>query len=172
MRKVLKKDFFERDTLTVARELLGKYLVRTWRGSEYAYLITKVEAYDGFADKASHAHRGETARNVPMFGHAGAWYVYLVYGMYNMLNIVTGAHGYPAAVLIRGVREVAGPGRLTKKLHITRTLNALPASRRNGLWIEDRSFVVKDRDVKRTPRIGVAYAGPTWARKKYRFVLK
>lgn len=172
MRKILKKDFFERDTLTVARELLGKYLVRTWRGSEYAYLITEVEAYDGFADKASHAHRGETARNAPMFGLARIWYVYLVYGMYNMLNIVTGQRGYPAAVLIRGVWEVAGPGRLTRKLHITRTFNALPASRRSGLWIEDWGFVVKDGDIERTPRIGVAYACPTWARKKYRFVLK
>lgn len=172
-RKVLKKDFFERDTFTVARELLGKYLVRTWRGSEYAYLITEIEAYDGFEDKASHAHRGETMRNAPMFGPAGAWYIYLVYGMYDMLNIVTGKRGYPAAVLIRGVREIAGPGRITKKLHITRTLNALPASRRrNGLWIEDRGFVVEDGDIKRGPRIGVAYAGPTWARKKYRFVLK
>lgn len=172
MRKVLKRDFFEQDTLTVARELLGKYLVRTWKGSEYAYVITEVEAYDGFADKASHAHRGETVRNAPMFGHAGVWYIYLVYGMYNILNIVTGAHGYPAAVLIRGVREIVGPGRLTEKLHITRALNALPASRRSGLWIEDRGFVVKDRDIERAPRIGVAYAGPIWARKKYRFVLK
>lgn len=172
MRKILKEDFFERDTLTVARGLLGKYLVRTWQGSEYAYLITEVEAYDGFEDTASHAHRGETKRNAPMFGHAGMWYIYLVYGMYDMLNIVTGKHGYPAAVLIRGAQGVSGPGRLTKKLHITRTLNALPASRRSGLWIEDRGFVVKDGDTERTPRIGVAYAGPVWSRKKYRFVLK
>lgn len=172
MRKTLKRNFFEQDTLVIARALLGKYLVRDWKGKESAFLITEVEAYDGFEDKASHAHRGETIRNAPMFGPAGIWYVYLVYGMYNMLNIATGERGYPAAVLIRSVKEASGPGRLTGKLHITRTLNALPASPRSGLWIEDRGFVANDGDIERTPRIGVAYAGPVWARKKYRFVLK
>lgn len=172
MRKILKRNFFEQDTLVIARALLGKYLVRRWKGKESAFLITEVEAYDGFEDKASHAHRGETIHNAPMFGPAGVWYVYLVYGMYNMLNIATGERGYPAAVLIRSVKEVSGPGRLTGKFHITRTLSALPASPRSGLWIEDRGAVVKDSEVKRTPRVGVAYAGPVWARKKYRFVLK
>lgn len=172
MRKILKRDFFERDTLVVARGLLGKYLVRKWRGSERAYLITEVEAYDGFEDKASHAHRGETARNAPMFGPAGVWYVYLVYGVHYMLNIVTGKQGYPSAVLIRGVEGVKGPGCVTKSLHIARAQNNTPASLPCGLWVEDRGTVVKDDEVKRTPRVGVAYAGIPWAQKKYRFVLK
>lgn len=172
MRRILKRNFFEQDTLVIARALLGKYLVRRWKGKETAFLITEVEAYDGFEDKASHAHRGETIHNAPMFGPAGVWYVYLVYGMYNMLNIATGERGYPAAVLIRGVEGIKGPGCVTKSLHITRAQNRMPASLASGLWIEDRGTVVEDSEVKRTPRIGVAYAGLVWARKKYRFVLK
>lgn len=171
MRKVLNQKFFERDTLVVARELLGKYLVRRLRDKEVAFMITEVEAYDGFKDKASHAHRGETARNAPMFGEAGRWYVYLVYGMYEMLNIVTGVHGYPAAILIRGTSEVSGPGRLTKFLKITRTQNGKRAIRDTGLWVEDRGVLVSDIQIKKTPRIGVDYAG-AWANKKYRFVLR
>lgn len=170
-RKILSQDFFVRDTLVVARELLGKYLVRRMRGKEIAVMITEVEAYDGFEDKASHAHRGETARNKPMFGNAGAWYVYLVYGMYEMLNIVTGRKGYPAAVLIRGVEGISGPGRLTKFLKITRAQNNKRAIFESGLWIEDRGVVITDNRIKKTPRIGVDYAG-VWAKKRYRFVLK
>lgn len=171
MRKVLGKKFFERDTLVVARELLGKYLVRRLCGKEIAHMITEVEAYDGFEDKASHAHRGQTERNAPMFGTAGRWYVYLVYGMYEMLNIVTGTHGYPAAVLIRGTSEVSGPGRLTKLLKITRAQNGQRAIGETRLWIEDRGIAVHDSGIKKTPRIGVDYAGEKWAKKKYRFVL-
>lgn len=171
MRKVLGMRFFERDTLTVARELLGKYIVRRIRGKEIALMITEVEAYDGFDDKASHAHKGKTERNAVMFGVAGTWYVYLVYGMYEMLNVVTGARGYPAAVLIRGTDRVMGPGRLTKFLRITRAHNSTRATRANDLWIEDRGVVVPEQEVKRTTRIGVAYAG-VWAKKKYRFVLR
>ena len=164
-------EFFERDTLIVARELLGKYLVRRTRGKEISVMITEVEAYDGFEDKASHAHKGETARNKPMFGEAGVWYVYLVYGMYEMLNIVTGKKGYPAAVLIRGVEGVVGPGRLTKFLQITRSLNNKRAIPESGLWIEDWGAVIVDNMIKKTPRIGVGYAG-VWAKKKYRFVMR
>lgn len=172
MRKVLNQKFFERDTIVVARELLGKYLVRLVRGKETVLMITEAEAYDGFDDKASHAHREQTARNMPMFGEAGVWYVYLVYGMYEMLNVVTGTHGYPAAVLIRGTSEVDGPGRLTKALKITRAQNGKRAIKENGLWIEDRGVLVGDDQIKKTPRIGVDYAGEKWAKKKYRFVLR
>lgn len=171
MREILKKDFFERDTLVVARELVGKYLVRRVRGKETAVMITEVEAYDGFEDKASHAYHGRTVRNAPMFGAAGRWYVYLVYGMHEMLNIVTGARGYPAAVLLRGTSEVTGPGRITKFLQITRAQNGKCSARDTGLWIEDRGIVLRNSQIKKTPRIGIDYAG-TWAKKKYRFVLK
>jgi len=163
---ILQKDFFEQPTLVVARDLVGKFLVRNGK----KFMITEVEAYDGFGDKASHASRGETLRNKVMFGEAGRWYVYLVYGMHNMLNIVTGPEKYPAAVLIRGVEGILGPARLTKALEIDRSMNTRKASPETGLWIEDRGVVIPENRIKRTPRVGVAYAGPEWSQKPWRFV--
>ncbi|PIY95650.1 3-methyladenine DNA glycosylase, partial [Candidatus Jorgensenbacteria bacterium CG_4_10_14_0_8_um_filter_39_13] len=93
MRKILSQSFFNRPALTVAKELMGKYLVRRYRGKLVSAMITEVEAYDGFKDKASHAFRGMTDRNKIMFGPAGFWYVYFTYGMHWMLNIVTGKKG-------------------------------------------------------------------------------
>lgn len=107
-----------------------------------------------------------------MFGEAGYWYVYLVYGVYEMLNIVTDRKEYPAAVLIRGVFGISGPGRLTKGLHITRSLNGKQATKKTGLWVEDRGIMVPKGAIYRTPRIGVDYAGSVWAHKEYRFILK
>src|SRR3989344_5697076 len=131
MKKILGEQFFERSTLAVAKELLGKYLVRRVRGKEVSGMITETEAYDGFHDKASHASRGKTPRNAPMFGPAGCWYVYFTYGMHWMLNIVTREKGYPAAVLIRGVGDISGPARVTKRLKIDKKLNGMSASRRS-----------------------------------------
>jgi DNA-3-methyladenine glycosylase len=174
MRKVLDKTFFERPTLEVAESLLGKFLIKRYRGVEKAYMITEVEAYDGFEDKASHAHKGKTERNEVMFGEAGYWYVYLVYGMHNMLNIVTGEKEYPAAVLIRGVeyngKRIDGPGKITKMLKIDRSFNKKKMEKKTGLWIEDRGVKIKKSDIKKTPRIGVDYSG-SCSKKLYRFVL-
>jgi DNA-3-methyladenine glycosylase len=86
-----------------------------------------------------------------------------------MLNLVTGPAGYPAAILIRGVGEIAGPGRLTKQLTIDRRLNGQPAHPRSGLHLEDAGIVVSRRLIQAGPRIGVSYAGPCWARKRWRF---
>ncbi len=172
MRKILSKKFFERSAPEVAEDLIGKYLVRRVRGRESAFMITEVEAYEGFDDKASHASKGRTKRTEVMFGPAGVFYMYLVYGMYEMLNIVTGEKDYPAAVLIRGVEGVAGPGRLTKRLKIKRALSGKKATRESGLWIEERGVKIPKKDIKKTPRVGVDYAGPVWSRKHYRFVLK
>ncbi len=155
----------------VARDLLGKFLVRKVGGKELALMITEVEAYDGLEDKASHASRGRTARNLPMFGPAGRWYVYLVYGNHFMLNIVTGDKDYPAAVLLRGVEGVNGPGRLTKQFRVAKSFNNKPANKKIGLWLEDRGVKIKRKEIKTGPRIGVAYAGPRWASKPYRFYL-
>lgn len=171
MRKILNKKFFEGDTLEVAENLLGKYLVRKINNQEIALKINEVEVYDGFEDKASHAHKGKTERNKVMFGEAGNWYVYLVYGMHNMLNIVTGKKDYPAAILIRGAGDINGPGRLTKFLKIDKKLNDKSASTETGLWFEDRGETIDKKRIKRTSRIGVDYAGPIWAKKDYRFVL-
>ena len=158
--------FYRRSVLTVAEELLGKYLCC----GEQVLRITEVEAYDGPFDLACHASKGRTDRTEPMFGPAGCWYVYLCYGMYWMLNIVTGEEGYPAAVLIRGVDGWGGPGKLTKYLGIDARFNARVANEKTGLWIEDRGNPVDPVHIKRTPRIGVAYA-KEWADKPYRFVL-
>lgn len=173
---MLDESFFVRNTLVVARELAGKVLVRRMRGVEQRYTIVEVEAYDGPRDRASHASRGKTPRTAVMFGRAGRWYVYLIYGMYEMLNIVTGPVDYPAAVLIRGVVDqqtgihIDGPGKLTRVLKITRSFNTKKAMRATGLWIEDGG--VSCCVVMRTPRIGVQYAGPLWSQKPYRFILK
>lgn len=166
---VLGRNFFNRPTIRVARELLGKFLARRWRGKEIAAMITEVEAYDGFRDKASHASRGKTLRNAPMFDEAGRWYVYFTYGMHWMLNVVTRERGYPAAILIRGTDVVSGPARLTKYFHIDKKLNDMPANRRSGLWVEDRGVRIPASKIRKGPRIGVQYAGPLWATKRWRF---
>jgi len=172
MRKILADSFFNRPVLEVAPDLLGKYLVRKIKGKEEEYLINETEAYDGVRDKACKASRGRTPGCEPMFGSAGYWYVYFTYGMHFMLNIVTSPKEYPAAVLIRGAGAIVGPGRLTKSLAISKSLNMKKAEERSGLWIEDRGMKVQKSDIIRTPRIGIDSAGPYWAKKPYRFVIK
>lgn len=106
-----------------------------------------------------------------MFGPAGHWYTYLIYGMYWMLNVVTSEPGYPAAVLIRTAGEWDGPGKLTKAMHIDKRFNAKPAAKEVGLWIEDRGLIIPKNSIFRTPRVGVDYAG-AWAKKPFRFVVQ
>jgi DNA-3-methyladenine glycosylase len=174
--KILPEAFFDRPARIVARELLGKYLAGNISGRKITAMIVEVEAYDGPHDKASHAHRGKTLRNAPMFGPAGVWYIYLIYGMYRMLNIVTGPQDYPAAVLIRGIitedgKRIDGPGRLTKYFGITKDLNGKSADKKNNFWFEDRGVKIPARFTERTARIGVDYAGPVWSKKRYRFLV-
>lgn len=186
MGKVLKGNFFGRETKVVAKELLGKFLVRKTGEREIAVMINEVEVYDGLRDKASHALRGRTERNSVMFGPPGFWYVYFTYGMHWMLNVVTREKNYPAAILIRGGFEagwrkfqekrggegwmaIRGPAKLTKFLGIDKDLNNLPANKKTGLWIEDRGIKVKNLKIKKGPRIGVGYAGPVWSKRKWRF---
>lgn len=175
MRKVLGKEFFDRPTLVVARDLLGKFLVRKINGEEVALMIVETEGYSGWSDLASHARRGKTPRNVPMYGSAGVIYVYFTYGMHWMLNLVCGKPDFPAAVLIRGLEnptglKLNGPGKLTKFLQIDKSLNNLPLGKKAGLWVEDRGAQINPKNIKRTPRVGVDYAG-AWAQKPWRFVL-
>ena len=164
---VLPQLFFARPVLEVAPELLGKDLVCD-RGR---FMMTEVEAYDGPEDKACHGRFGRTKRTEVMFGPAGHWYVYRIYGMYWMLNIVTGDEGYPSAVLIRGVGEYRGPGKLTRELDIDQSFNGQLASVQSGLWIEHSNRHIAPSDIERTARIGVEYAG-AWAKKPYRFLFK
>jgi DNA-3-methyladenine glycosylase len=167
---VLDEAFFARPALVVARELLGKYLVRQTAGRVVAVRIHETEAYIGPQDLACHAAKGHTPRTSVMFGPAGVWYVYFIYGIHWMLNVVTESEGFPAAVLLRGAGEWNGPARLTKALHINRRLNGAPASVESGLWIEDHGEKIRRSQVHRTPRINVDYAG-AWAAKPYRFLL-
>lgn len=145
-------------------------------------MITEVEAYDGPNDRASHASHGRTPRTKIMFGSAGRWYTYFTYGIHWLVNIVTGPKDYPAAVLIRAGKyydlkqrawvSLNGPARLTKFLKITGVQNGRPASRKAGLWLEDRGIKIRERDIVASKRIGVDYAGPIWSNKKWNFKLK
>ncbi|MDP3785030.1 MAG: DNA-3-methyladenine glycosylase [bacterium] len=178
MTKILKKSFFQKPTLGVARNLLGKILIRKFRRKLIKGIITETEAYCGPEDKASHASHGRTERTKVMFGEAGTIYVYLIYGMHYCLNIVTEEKNYPAAVLIRGVRinlpdgkagnqELSGPGKVSKYFHIDKSLNAKKLGKKTGLWVEQDSNVLRSK-IQASRRIGVDYAGK-WAEKPWRF---
>lgn len=167
-RRRLNRKFFERSALVVARELLGKYLVRRLNRKIVVFKITETEAYHGPKDKASHASRGRTPRTSVMFGPPGHAYVYLIYGMYHCLNIVTGPEDFPSAVLIRGIEGFNGPGKLCREFKIDKSLNTKDITKSHELWLEDRGEAVGK--IKRTPRIGVDYAGE-YKDKKWRFVL-
>jgi DNA-3-methyladenine glycosylase len=182
----LPHSFYEQKTIDVAKQLLGKYLVRKHPEGKTIGRIVETEAYIGPQDLACHASRGRTARTEVMFGPAGHAYVYFIYGFYNMLNLVTEATNYPAAVLIRAVEPrdgielmktrrqkgslrnlASGPGKLCQAFAVDRTLNGADLSG-NALYVEDRSEpAIK---IRATPRIGVDYAGK-WKSKPYRFLI-
>jgi len=167
---VITPDFFDRPADRVARDLLGMYLcVKDPGGTVQRLLINEVEAYMGSHDLASHSSKGRTHRTETMYGKPGTVYVYLIYGMYHMFNIVTGKKDYPAAVLIRGAGAYTGPGKLTKALGIHARHNNSMLGRAIGIWIERAGTSGKiRRNIIATPRIGVQYAG-VWADKKLRF---
>jgi DNA-3-methyladenine glycosylase len=173
--KKLNKKFFARDTLKVARGLLGKVIVRKWRGKFIRAIISETEAYKGIKDKASHASKGLTVRTQIMFGFAGRIYIYLVYGMHYCFNIVTEPAGYPAAVLIRGImnidsgEQINGPGRVTRFLRLDKKMNAQDICRHKEIWIE-MTKNIPQKNIKTGKRIGVDYAG-TWKNKLWRFYI-
>lgn len=171
---ILSKRYFNRSTLTVARSLVGKYLVRENGRGRMTGKIIEVEAYVGPEDKACHASKGRTTRTEVLFGPPGMSYVYLIYGMYHMLNVVTERREFPAAVLIRAIEVdgelIDGPGKLCRALEIDRSLNRLDLTRGQSLWFEDRGARVSSEQVGTFPRIGVDYAG-IWAKKPWRFRL-
>jgi len=171
----LQRRFFARDTLEVARALLGKKLVRRHRGKLLSGMITETEAYIGMEDTACHASRGRTQRNAVMFGAPGVSYVYFVYGMHYMLNVVTEAEGAPCAVLVRGLLPLSGieemenrrklrgkalangPAKLCQALAIDTALNAHDLTRGEELWIEPYRRISPDC-IHAGPRVGIAYA--------------
>ena len=173
--KLLSRIYFSRPTVQVARSLVGKYLVRSIDGQETAGRIIEVEAYVGPQDKACHASKGRTQRAEVLFNVAGTAYVYLIYGMYHCLNVVTEREEFPAAVLIRAIEVdgvlIDGPGRLCRALQIDRSLNRIDLTAQESLWFEDRGGRILRKQVAALPRIGVAYAG-VWAKKPWRFRLQ
>ena len=173
--KILPQSYFTRPTVTVARSLIGKYLVRVSQGRRFEGKIVEVEAYVGPEDKACHASKGRTLRTDVMFGPEGIAYVYLIYGMYHCLNVVTERVGFPSAVLIRAIELdgelIDGPGKLCRALQIDRRLNRADLTSGESLWFEDRGEAVGRGSVEVHPRVGVDYAGE-WAKKPWRFRLR
>ena len=180
---ILTPEFFNRPTLEICPELLGKFLVRSVGSKQLSGMVTEVEAYVGMEDKACHAAKGKTPRNSTLFEEAGHWYVYLCYGMYWMLNIVTEQKDFPAAILIRGIhldapldagrsdeKHLNGPGKLTKNLGIDKKFNRKLATPQTGLWFEDRGIQIPTQQIKQGKRIGINYAG-AWKHKPWRFYL-
>ncbi len=165
----LGKDFYRRDVLEVAPSLLGKILVRRFEnGTIFRSVITEVEAYRGTEDLACHASKGRTARTDIMFQRGGFLYIYLIYGMYWMLNIVTAHEDMPQAVLIRGLADVSGPGRITRHLLIGRDFYGEDLCRSGRIWIENSEKQIR---VKSFPRIGVDYAGEYWKNQPWRYTI-
>jgi DNA-3-methyladenine glycosylase len=165
--------FYARETLLVARELLGMHLVHVGPAGRQVGRIVETEAYKGPRDLAAHSARGRTKRTEVMFGPPGHAYVYFIYGFWNCLNVVTAAAGVPHAVLIRALEPVSGidstthgPGLLCRAMHIDRELNAASLLGER-LWIE-KPAAFKPPKVSRSARIGVGYAGD-WAAKPWRF---
>lgn len=166
----LSLDYFQKDVLELAPCLIGKYLVLRKSDSETEkFIITETEAYLGEEDLACHASKGRTQRTEIMYGAGGNIYVYLIYGMYWMLNIVTGKIDQPQAVLIRGIEGFNGPGKLTKRLGIDGSFNKKPLGLNTGIWIEESG--VKPKTIT-SPRVGIDYAGEIWKNKPWRFTLK
>jgi DNA-3-methyladenine glycosylase len=165
----LSKDFYIRDVLLVAPELVGKHLViKSPIDAISKFMITEVEAYRGPEDLACHASKGRTARTEIMFHEGGRLYVYFIYGMYWMLNIVSGSSNEPQAVLIRGIEGYNGPGKLTGILGIDRSFYGEDIALSERIWIEDTGF----KPVLKTgPRIGIDYAGDYWKQVPWRFYL-
>jgi len=172
---VLSRLYFNRPTLMVARSLIGNYLVRENGNGVVAGKIVEVEAYIGHQDKACHASKGRTARTEVLFGRPGISYVYLIYGMYHCLNVVTERAEFPAAVLIRAIEVdgelIDGPGRLCRALAIDRSLNRVDMTAGDKLWFENRGVRVPRNRIRAFPRIGVDYAG-SYANKPWRFRLR
>ncbi len=170
----LKRAFYARPTLTVARELIGTYLVRFDGSRQRVGRIVETEAYQGPEDLAAHSSRGRTARTEVMFGPPGHAYVYFIYGFWNCLNIVTAQEGIPHAVLLRALEPVHeiedktwGPGLLCRAMSIDRALNGADLCG-DVLWLERGPGKVRPARIGTGPRIGVDYAG-SWAERPWRF---
>lgn len=185
----MNRGFFQRETLIVARELIGMLLVRVIDNYRVSGIIYETEAYDGEKDLACHARSGKTNRNAVMYGGGGHAYVYFTYGMHWMVNCVSGPIGYPAAVLIRAVHPMEGidhirrqrapiqekhwcngPAKLTKAFSITNELNGVDLCARGSPLRIELGFSVPDAWISSTPRIGIQNTPEPWKSKPWRFI--
>lgn len=162
----LDESFYRNSAINVAPLLLGKLLCRKIDDEIVKLHITETEIYYGECDTACHAHKGKTNRTKVMYEQGGIAYVYICYGIHNMLNVVTGQKDFPEAVLIRGVEKYDGPGKLTKALKIDRELNGENLISSNRIWLEDDGTVFEYEAGK---RIGIAYADKQCQDKLWRF---
>ena len=185
--KTLSRSFYNRPTLTVARELIGARLVRILDGKKLVGFITETEAYISEKDLACHAKAGLTPRTQVMFGEPGHAYVYFTYGNHWMLNVVTEREGFPAAVLIRAIqpiegveimsarrsgRDTFGPGKLTQAMGVTKSENRVDLTETtSGLWIE-AGVKVPNSLVTKSPRVGLNNTPEPWLSKPWRFLVK
>jgi len=187
----LTRSYFARPTRQLAQALLGCRLVRRWNGQRLSGTIVEAEAYIGESDLACHARFGLTPRNAVMYGRPGFAYVYFTYGMHWMLNVVSEAEHFPAAVLIRALEPqegidvmlqhrpvpralelCRGPAKLTQALRIDQALNGVDlCSRRSDLWIEP-GVLVPARSVVRGPRVGLFTTPEPWKSKPWRYQVK
>jgi DNA-3-methyladenine glycosylase len=181
---IFSRDFYNRSTLQVARNLIGARLVRILDGQKLVGLITETEAYIGQKDLACHAKAGLTPRTAVMFGEPGHAYVYFTYGNHWMLNVVTEREGFPAAVLIRAIqpiegievmlerrngRDTFGPGKLCQAMGITKVENGVDLTKKTGgLWI-GAGVNIPNSLVTKGPRVGLNNTPEPWLSKPWRF---
>lgn len=165
---IFKEDFFHRDALIVAPELVGKIVVRRfYDGTEIRERIAEVEVYRGEEDKACHASKGRTKRTEILYGESGLIYVYLCYGIHWLMNIITGEKEQPQGILIRCGDVHNGPAKLTKYLQIDGSFNGERICNNNRIWIEDDG---KRPKIKTASRVGIDYAGDYWRDIKWRYI--
>jgi len=162
-------EFYGNDVLTLAPSLLGQYLVCVSPENNVTrYIITETEAYRGEEDLACHASKGRTQRTEIMYNRGGNLYIYLIYGMYWMMNVVAGNKNEPQAALIRGIEGFDGPGKLTRALGIDKSFNGEDLVKSDRIWITESGM---NPDYITTPRIGIGYAGE-WKDKPWRYLMK
>ena len=182
MPKRLSREFYTRPTLIVAKDLLGKYLVRKQGNKKFIGKIVETEAYLGPKDKAAHSYGGKiTDRSKTFYLKGGHLYIYLCYGIYWMLNIVTEKKNKPEAVLIRALEPIGdydfkkiknlsnGPGKLCRWLRINKSFNEIDLVKSNKIWLE-KGEKTKKSQIKASRRVGVDYA-KEWAKKPWRFYI-
>lgn len=163
------KNFFCMSAKELAPLLVGKLICTDLTGEIKKLRISETECYYGEEDKACHASHGKTKRTATLYKQGGIAYVYLVYGMHNLVNVVSGDEGHPEAVLIRACADYDGPAKLTKALGITREQNELDLIVSHKLWFEDDGY---KPEIITMPRVGIDYAGEYWASVPWRFVDK